>query len=318
MYEKKGFTLVEMLGVIVVLGLLLVLAVPTIINQIKNTSGEVDEATQQLIFNSAKQFIDQNSSLYPTESGYVYCISLNTLVNNGLLIDNLIDFKTGQKMDLDKVVKIDIENESNIDYSIIKASECTEKRPTYVDGSGANPPVLVTGMTPIKWDVIEWEDTVNYDSEWYDYNQKKWANVKTEDGSMWVWIPRYAYKITDCFHSDCSGDAGNIEIKFLKGTTNETADGKVVETSGYSFGEKDTSTHYFLHPAFTFGDEEIPGFWVAKFEASGSADDINILPNVSSLRNMTIGDQFDAAFNMRNNSKYGWSEAEVDTHMMKN
>jgi hypothetical protein len=33
---------------------------------------------------------------------------------------------------------------------------------------------------------------------------------------------------------------------------------------------------------------------------------------------MTIGDQFDAAYNMRNNSKYGWNASDVDTHMMKN
>ena len=24
--------------------------------------------------------------------------------------------------------------------------------------------------------------------------EKKWANAITEDGSMWVWIPRYAYQ----------------------------------------------------------------------------------------------------------------------------
>src|SRR5690606_28273680 len=132
------------------------------------------------------------------------------------------------------------------------------------------------------------------------------------------WIPRYGYKITSCFHSNCSGGAGNIEIKFLIGTSNEAADGMVVETSGYNFGVKDTSMHYFLHPAFTFGNEEIPGFWVAKFEPSGSAEDRSIKLNVSSLRSMKIGDQFDAAYNMRNNSKYGWNASEVDTHMMKN
>ena len=53
--------------------------------------------------------------------------------------------------------------------------------------------------------------------------QKKWANAKTSDGSMWVWIPRYAYSITSGYHSS---SAGNIEVEFMKGLTNETSTGR--------------------------------------------------------------------------------------------
>jgi hypothetical protein len=174
-------------------------------------------------------------------------------------------------------------------------------------------------MTLIKWDEeLNEMETTEEDEDWYDYNEKRWANAKTKDGSYWVWIPRYAYKITSCFHSNCSGYAGNIEIKFLKGITNETADGTKLEINIYYYGERDTSMRYLIHPSFTFGEEELAGFWVAKFEPSGSSDDINIVPNASSLRDMSIGHQFDAALNMKNNSKYGWNASEVDTHMMKN
>ena len=34
---------------------------------------------------------------------------------------------------------------------------------------------------------------------------RKWANAKTSDGSMWVWIPRYAYSITSGYHSSSAG-----------------------------------------------------------------------------------------------------------------
>lgn len=44
-------------------------------------------------------------------------------------------------------------------------------------------------MQPIKY-VGEDESTAG----WKD-NKSKWANAITSDGSMWVWIPRYAYKI---------------------------------------------------------------------------------------------------------------------------
>ena len=59
----------------------------------------------------------------------------------------------------------------------------------------------MTGMSAIKFtdptDSAEGTtvDTTSSDTEWYNYENKKWANAKTEDGSMWVWIPRYAYRI---------------------------------------------------------------------------------------------------------------------------
>ena len=77
----------------------------------------------------------------------------------------------------------------------------------------ANPPKLTQGMIPIKWDGTKWVDTNTEDEQWYDYSQKKWANVRLKDGSMFVWIPRYAYKITSNWHEKTTG---NIEIEFLK------------------------------------------------------------------------------------------------------
>ena len=65
-----------------------------------------------------------------------------------------------------------------------------------------NPPEQIDGMTPIKFteptdsQMGSMQETTWDDGTWYDYSQSKWANTKSEDGSMWVWIPRYAYKIT--------------------------------------------------------------------------------------------------------------------------
>ncbi len=56
-------------------------------------------------------------------------------------------------------------------------------------------------MTPIRFSEVteakkgEIIKTTREDDEWYSYEDKKWANAQTQDGSMWVWIPRYAYRI---------------------------------------------------------------------------------------------------------------------------
>ena len=56
-------------------------------------------------------------------------------------------------------------------------------------------------MTPVKFNEAtaskkgEIVKTTKEDKDWYSYENKKWANAETQDGSMWVWIPRYAYRI---------------------------------------------------------------------------------------------------------------------------
>lgn len=171
-----------------------------------------------------------------------------------------------------------------------------------------NSPQLLTGMTPIKFIMpIEWEEedtaeekmkklgeaveTDAKDEEWYDYGTtpetRKWANAETEDDSMWVWIPRYAYKITyyedanETTVSDEITQYGKIDVKFLIGKTDfyydengEVKKAKRVQTANQSI---DTTADYTVHPAFTDEreldfynggwDKELTGIWVAKFEA---------------------------------------------------
>lgn len=69
---------------------------------------------------------------------------------------------------------------------------------------------------------------------------RKWANAITDDGSMWVWIPRYAYRITSGYNSSTTGI---IEIEFMKGTTNDYAStqGAEASTTGTVYGIYDMS-----------------------------------------------------------------------------
>ena len=236
----------------------------------------------------------------------------------------------------------------NFDHSVDQDKEFTarievregEVYPGYNEAKGVNHPVLFTGMTPVKWDGTTEIETTEDDPDWYDYNEKRWANAKSQDGSYWVWIPRYAYKIESCYHTsgeDCFNltgkEAGDINIKFLKSTTNITEDNTIIETTGYEAHEKDTSMHHFLHPAFQFNGDEL-GFWVAKFEASAheglssgvascSGDNVTnkspkIVPNVTPWRCINISNAYKTSLMMKDNLIYGWQSAELDSHMMTN
>jgi len=198
---------------------------------------------------------------------------------------------------------------------------------------GVNHPVLFTGMTPVKWNENNVEiNTTETDPDWYDYNEKRWANAKSQDGSYWVWIPRYAYKITSGYHSSTTG---TIDVKFLKDKTNFSKENMKIENTGYEAHVKDTSMHHFLHPAFDF-DGGYLGFWMAKFEPSvsnqkslcytdasvincnNSINSVKIIPGVNTWRYISIKNAFEASFKMKDNVIYGWHPEEIDSHMMTN
>ena len=154
-------------------------------------------------------------------------------------------------------------------------------------------------MTPIKWNGSSWVETKGSDPDWYDYTAKKWANAKTSDGSMWVWIPRYAYSITSGYHSS---SAGNIDVEFMKGLTNETSTGRK------SFNNASGQGKWNIHPAFNYG-QTVSGIWVAKFEASNSGGKIKVEPGVQSWRSITVNDIYTNCLNYNKT---------LNSHMMKN
>jgi hypothetical protein len=187
----------------------------------------------------------------------------------------------------------------------------------YNKPKGVNAPQLATGMTPIKWNGNTWMDTTESDVDWYNYTttDKKWANARTADGSMWVWIPRYIYKVSSGWHT---ATTGTIEVQFSI-DTDDTRGGTIVIDAKMTANA--SNNKWTNHPAFTFGDTEVAGIWVAKFEASNDgSDNVKVAPNVSSWRNIIVNNIFNKARSMETNVIYGWGITgnNIDTHMMEN
>ena len=182
----------------------------------------------------------------------------------------------------------------------------------------ANAPKLTKGMIPVKYNVTsqKWVICSQNDEGWYSYTQedKKWANVMLCDGkynestavgtevaeedlgSMFVWIPRFSYKITKGYHQN----SGELNVQWVSGKSysyvDETGELKkakngndegVITTSGY--------TDYVVHPAFTDGSsneysngewrQEITGIWVAKFQAGIHTTDKDTNKRVAEVNN---------------------------------
>ena len=198
----------------------------------------------------------------------------------------------------------------------------------YIDVSGANSPVLLDNMVPIKNNGSYWE-VADLKDEWYNYDKKLWANavvlkeevgvgeeVTEENIDLWlVWIPRYKYQLFNA--NNGSVNPLEIQIEFESGTET-TGTVRCVDNISGSGDSSETCTNasngnWYTHPAFTFGEEELTGIWVGKFEVSGTVDKITTIPNVSSLRNQTLSSFFNAILKVKDT--YG---INGDSHMMKN
>ena len=168
-----------------------------------------------------------------------------------------------------------------------------------------NTPRLVQGMTEVsfklpegtnKGKTVKKGDADFDENNWYDYEKSEWANAVTKDGSYWVWIPRFAYKITYNNSSDKS-QGGTIDVKFLIGTADKYYDDEgniqTAKRAKSKTEEVDTTSDYYVHPAFTDEsnidyanggwDKEIPGIWVAKFEAGFASGNNNATIKPSSV-----------------------------------
>ena len=216
-------------------------------------------------------------------------ISISALTNQGL-------FKNA------KLAKEKAEKEQKKETSLLDQYESELNK--YIENGRwdgkVNKPELMTGMSAIKFtdptNSAEGTtvDTTSNDTEWYNYEDKKWANAKTEDGSMWVWIPRYAYRI----HKENGVETQKFDIVFLVGLTDNYYDenGKLQTAQRQTSEEQTIVTNgdtYTVHPAFTNEssinyanggwDAELAGIWVAKFEAGYASGNNSATVKASSV-----------------------------------
>ena len=249
-------------------------------------------------------------------------ISISALTNQGL-------FKNAQK------AKKTTEEAQKKETDLLEQYESELNK--YIENGRwdgkVNKPELMTGMSAIKFtdptDSAEGAvvDTTSSDAEWYSYEDKKWANAKTEDGSMWVWIPRYAYRI----HKENGVETQKFDIVFLVGLTDNYYDenGKLQTVQRQTSENQTIVTNgdaYTVHPAFTNEssinyanggwDKELAGIWVAKFEAgyaSGNnkatvkASSVNYSQDTSWVAKIEAGTSSDSTQPARNwlDGEYG-------------
>ncbi len=89
---KKGFTLTELLAVIVVLGLLAVILIPTISNFVNDSKDTLKKQQITTVINGAKKYAVENTDILP-EAGNVVKVSVDKLIEEGVIESSSDDVK---------------------------------------------------------------------------------------------------------------------------------------------------------------------------------------------------------------------------------
>ena len=97
---KRGFTLLEMLAVIVVISILSLIILPNITGQLADKKEEISKVSQKIILSAAELYANETGNTYQT-------ITINDLVEAGKLEQPIIDQKTGKEISLTKEISID-------------------------------------------------------------------------------------------------------------------------------------------------------------------------------------------------------------------
>ena len=333
MKKRTGFTLVELLAVIVILAIVLIIAVPGVLSIINKTKEDAFASQKKILAESARLYVSTETDIKWTgKDTKVAVVTLEQMKQSGHLDQKIINPRNKKEITCGSVVvSKDAPNKTSYDVHL----------------GCANSPRLSSNMIPIVYNGNTWvkADPNNTDQSWFQYETQQWANVATvsestreaytnakignevkmEDiNAMFVWVPRFKYKlfnvdgtISPVGNKDLAGEY-HIDVEF-ETTTDQKSNGS-------------KNGRWLTYPAFTFGGEELEGFWMAKFETgykdatttteaqSNTVDPTKVIvkPSVYSWRSILAVNMFKNAQGMKDASNpYGFTVNE-NPHLAKN
>ncbi len=341
MKNKKGFTLVELLAVIVILAVIALIATPQVLGMIESArKGAAESSTLSYVDSVEKAIVSKTiTSSRNTNYDGKYTVIGNKLSKNDASLE--LDLK-GDKPDSNSSNEVTVEkgivkeaylkfgehyvtyknNNNEISYCSSKEgylNNCSDKEIkdlTYKESllNGADP-VVEGDLLPVK---INNDGKVTYvdpTEEWYKYADKKWANAvilkdKTKKYKYGEEIPNSnieSYMVWIPRYRYKIFNLGNYDsITNVDNSINKTIE--IVFEDKYTKASTGTTVgSYLTHPAFTTFNTN--GIWVGKFETTGTSSSITVKPSETSLRNLNIKTMFNLAYNYNRN---------LNSHMMKN
>ena len=120
--KKKGFTLIEILAVVTIMGLIFLLIIPKISNSLKSKKTDIDKTTKSMIVSAAKLYVNDNKDGFDKDNENIYCLPISQLVKKQYLdtkVKNVTD-----DIDITNSMSVKITYENKFKYELVDKKDC--------------------------------------------------------------------------------------------------------------------------------------------------------------------------------------------------
>ena len=252
--EKKGFTLVELLAVIIIIGVMGVIIIPTVNKAIKDFRGDTYENQIETIELAASNWATDNPYSLPAEDGGVTTITLGSLKSGGYVDVDLKNPKTDKSFPNDLLIEI-TRKKKNFRYKVIEDSgsdvdvEYNERAPIIVLCGNS---IDYVNLGTATYEEPKCEGTSYVGAMAYDYQQNpipsalsKTSTVNTSQAGTYkvTYVALYNNMTTSATRTvvvkdmegptiTVNGSSENQKITINKGSTYNIPVGSAVDNDG--------------------------------------------------------------------------------------
>lgn len=204
--NKKGFTLIEILGAVTILGILSVVAIVSVNKVIENGKKKHYETAEKNLMLAGQSYSQQNRSVLPKVVGQKTKITLKELVNNNY-IKQIKDYSDND-CDLEKSY-VQVFKYSQSDYSYIAYLDC----PKYSNKKENNDkkPTISIKITGDKEKTAKSQFTIEDENKLMSYSYIVYKGSKEVKNSGNVVLPKYDKKVEKELNLS-SYTPGNLKI----------------------------------------------------------------------------------------------------------
>lgn len=272
MKNNKGISILALIITIIVIIIITSITVYNGIDSLESARQKSAQDTLKVICNSLTKddsflMFDESGDAVLSETDFKY-LDLENYYDEAIIftVNKKEKFENNQKSVTYKLTSEEIQSGKKYEhsYSYDLKNELTNYNVVFDAEAGVNMPMVLKGMKPLMMDKVTPVEDMYLDN-WYSYERKTAQFARVEyDGKIYVWIPRFAYRIQNFYQDKTYPEVPStaIDILFINGNTNYMTNGERIPVD------------YIVHPAFTVGTKEYAGLWVEE-EASHMITNLN-------------------------------------------
>lgn len=121
--SRKGFTLVELLGVLVILSIVVLVAFPNILSVFQKTDSKINEATEKLLETNARTYVNENNQ----DGKKINCVNVSTLVEEAYTMTPIanVSQETAKEIETNWSVTLEYNEDGQVKNAKVQKQKCS-------------------------------------------------------------------------------------------------------------------------------------------------------------------------------------------------